>query len=259
MSLDSQLLSGIPDFSAKKEYLKRKLSLINIEPTDLQSDRLLAYYYLLTEKNKVMNLTAITEFEEVVVKHFMDSLALLSYSGRMISSNELPLKVLDLGTGAGLPGIPLKIMLGDNVNFVLADSLNKRIRFLEEVIEALGLVNITAIHGRAEDLAHDKKYREQFDYCVSRAVANLTTLSEYTLPFVKPGGEFIAYKSVGASDEEEQATRAIGILSGKVTHRENFVLPETDFDRSLIIIKKIKPCPGKYPRKAGLPSKEPLK
>lgn len=221
-----------------------------------QKEQFLKYYEYLVEKNKVMNLTAITEYEEVVVKHFLDSLAIVK-SPVFEKENLTNKRLLDMGTGAGFPGIPLKIVFPD-LSIVLLDSLNKRIGFLKEVIAMLGLNKISAIHGRAEDFAKQKDYREGFDYVVSRAVANLSTLSEYCIPYVKQGGFFISYKSAKLDEELPKAQKAIQILGGQLKDRVSFSLFGTDMERSFAIVKKIKPTPKKYPRKAGLPAKEPL-
>ena len=221
--------------------------------SEKQREQLTVYYEMLVEKNKVMNLTAITEFEDVLEKHFLDSIAVARY---VDLTGELC--VIDLGTGAGFPGMPLKIMF-PNMKITLADSLNKRILFLNEVVDALKLEGVTTVHGRAEDLAADPNYREQYDYCVSRAVANLSTLSEYCLPFVKKGGMFISYKSEKIAEEAVEAKKSITILGGKVNRQIELYLPNSDIYRNLFIIDKISKCPNKYPRKAGLPSKEPLR
>ena len=234
------------------ERLREKAAAFGIKLSDHQLEQFETYYEMLVEKNKVMNLTAITEKNEVIDKHFADSLALIK-SGVSLTGQ----KILDIGTGAGFPGIPLKIAFPE-LEIVLLDSLNKRIKFLNEVIEALGLEKITAIHGRAEDFAKQKEYREQFDYVVSRAVANLTVLSEYCLPYVKTGGTFISYKSGTVQEEAEEAEKAINILGGQVKNITYFKLPDSEIDRSLVIINKKKSTPGKYPRKAGTPLKEPL-
>ena len=234
------------------ERLREKAAAFGIKLSDHQLEQFETYYEMLVEKNKVMNLTAITEKNEVIDKHFADSLALIK-SGVSLTGQ----KILDIGTGAGFPGIPLKIAFPE-LEIVLLDSLNKRIKFLNEVMEALGLEKITAIHGRAEDFAKQKEYREQFDYVVSRAVANLTVLSEYCLPYVKTGGTFISYKSGTVQEEAEEAEKAINILGGQVKDITYFKLPDSEIDRSLVIINKKKSTPGKYPRKAGTPLKEPL-
>ncbi len=210
------------------------------------------FYELLIEYNKVMNLTAITEYDEVVKKHFVDSLAIQN----IIDLNEIQ-TLVDVGTGAGFPGIPLKIVY-PHLKVTLLDALNKRVKFLDIVIKELGLKNISAEHGRAEDFAKNKKYREKYDLCVSRAVANLSTLSEYCIPFVHLGGCFIPYKSENIDEELEQSKKAISILGGNVEDVVRFKLTDTDIGRSLIKIKKEKKTPEKYPRKAGLPSREPL-
>lgn len=240
---------------------QKGLEYIGITLTKRQIDQFLMYYELLVEKNKVMNLTAITEFEEVIEKHFIDSLLL----AKTIDLSK-PLKIIDLGTGAGFPGIPIKIAF-PQVDMVLADSLNKRIKFLNEVIEALELNcsvdgedigSVEAVHGRAEDLGRRVEYRERFDLCVSRAVANLATLSEYCLPFVKVGGYFISYKSGNVDNELEQSQKAIHMLSGDIVKCEKTSLPGTSVGRSFVIVRKNAPIHKKYPRKAGTPGKEPL-
>ena len=198
-----------------------------------------------------MNLTAITEFSEVISKHFLDSLSIIKVYRPV---NE---KILDIGTGAGFPGIPIKIAF-PNTQLVLMDSLNKRVRFLDEVIEKLNLCNIRAIHGRAEDYGREIHFREAFDICTSRAVARLSTLSEYCIPYVKVGGNFISYKSGNLAEELKEAEKAIGILGGRLIKTEEFDLPNTDIKRSLILIEKTKKTPNKYPRLVGKPSKDPL-
>ena len=227
---------------------------------DISSDQLCKfdkYYNMLIEKNKVMNLTAITEKDEVIVKHFVDSIALIPYLKDMniLSNNEL--SIIDIGTGAGFPGIPLKIMLPD-IQITLLDSLNKRVGFLNEVISELGLTKVNAIHGRAEDYALDNKYRENFNICVSRAVANLSTLSEYCLPFVEKDGYFISYKAGDCEEEINNSKNAIKLLGGKIRKVEEFILPESDASRVFVFIKKLENTNRKYPRKAGIPSKKPL-
>ena len=236
----------------KIEKLKESFGKLNISLTDKQYQQFLEYYELLVEWNKVMNLTGITEFDEVVMKHFVDSLSLV-YA---VPANK-PYKVLDMGTGAGFPGIPLKIAFPE-MEMVLLDSLNKRIKFLNEVINQLGLEKITAIHGRAEEFARKEEYREQFDLCVSRAVANLATLSEYCLPYVKKNGCFIPYKSGAIEEEMEASKKAVHVLGGKITEVKTFELPDSDISRSLVVIKKEKETPKKYPRSGGKPTKEPI-
>lgn len=217
-----------------------------------QKEQLITYYEMLIEKNKVMNLTAITEFEDVLEKHFLDSISVSRYVDFTAE-----LSVIDLGTGAGFPGMPLKIMF-PNLSITFADSLNKRILFLNEVIDALKLEGVQTVHSRAEDLAVDCNYREQYDYCLSRAVANLSTLSEYCLPFVKLGGIFISYKSGEIDEELSAAKKAIHLLGGQVKDVISFQLDGTDFGRSFVMIQKDKKTPKAYPRKSGMPSKKPL-
>lgn len=230
---------------------------INIEISDDQINCFEKYYELLIEKNKVMNLTAITDKEDVIVKHFIDSIALIPYLlDKGININN-KLKIIDIGTGAGFPGLPLKIMMPD-VKFTLLDSLNKRVSFLNEVIYELKLKDIEALHGRAEDYASDNKYREKYDICVSRAVANLSTLSEYCIPFVKEDGFFISYKAGESEEEINNSKNAIKILGGKINKVEEFILPGTDASRVFVFIRKQELTDKKYPRKAGVPAKKPL-
>ncbi|MDD4371618.1 MAG: 16S rRNA (guanine(527)-N(7))-methyltransferase RsmG [Anaerostipes sp.] len=234
------------------DKLKEKALKMGIELTNNQLNQFETYFHMIIEKNKVMNLTTITEKDEVIDKHFVDSLAFVKSNIKFENQ-----RILDIGTGAGFPGIPLKIAFPD-LEVVLLDSLNKRIIFLNEVIDKLGLKNITAIHGRAEDYAKQKEYREGFDIVVSRAVANMSTLSEYCIPYVKLNGYFMPYKSGNIENELNQAKKAIKILGGKIQDKILFNLPETDMERSLIEIKKEKTTPKRFPRKAGLPSKEPI-
>lgn len=231
-------------------YFEEQLGNYKITLTDNQKKQFITYYEMLVEKNKVMNLTAITEFHEVLEKHFLDSISLTQVWN--LNQN---LSVLDLGTGAGFPGIPLKIVFPE-LQIILADSLNKRISFLKEVIDSLGLKAIEAVHCRAEEFAHKKEYRESFDLCVSRAVANLSTLSEYCLPFVKVGGSFISYKSGECDEEVASSKKAVFILGGEIKDVHKFSLG--DSGRSFITIEKIKHTPKAYPRKAGTPSKMPI-
>lgn len=230
------------------------LSLWGITLTDIQLQQFDKFYELLIEWNEHINLTAITDKDEVYKKHFLDSLSFSQCINFTPMQNK---KVLDLGTGAGFPGIPLKILYPE-ASFTLVDSLNKRIDFLNLVINELGLNNITTVHSRAEDLARDLSFREQYDFVVSRAVANLSVLSEYCIPFVKIDGRFISYKSENALDEIDQARNAIGVLGCKKPNLIMFSLPNSDLKRVNVSIQKIKSTPDTYPRKAGIPSKKPL-
>ena len=228
------------------EYLDITLSSSQIESFN-------CYYEMLMEWNKVMNLTAITDYHETLVKHFMDSLMI----SRILDLNKIS-RMIDVGTGAGFPGIPVKIVY-PHIKLVLLDSLNKRIKFLNAVTETLELENVSTLHGRAEDYAKKPEYREKFDLCVSRAVANLSTLSEYSLPFIKKNGYFVAYKSGNCEEEIEESKNAVKILGGEIKRIDKFELPGTDMRRALVQIEKVKNTPGRYPRKAGTPAKEPLK
>ena len=234
------------------QIFETKLSELGITLNEVQKRQFLQFYELLVEWNKVMNLTGITEYEEVNEKHFVDSLSIV----KAIDMDSVE-TVIDIGTGAGFPGIPLKIAF-PNLKVVLLDSLNKRILFLNTVIDTLQLTDIQTIHGRAEDFAKQQAYRERFDLCVSRAVANLATLSEYCLPYVRVDGMFIPYKSGEITEELQQSQNAIHVLGGKVTDVVKFRLPGTEIGRSFVKIKKVQNTAKKYPRKAGLPSKEPI-
>lgn len=227
---------------------------IPLSLTELQMEQFYKYYEFLIERNKVMNLTAITELPEVVAKHFVDSLLLLKAVPEI---GEKELSCIDVGTGAGFPGIPLKIAF-PQLRVTLLDSLNKRVLFLNEVIELLGLTGVTAIHGRAEDFGRDQTHREKYDLCVSRAVANLSTLSEYCLPFVKVGGMFVPYKSGKIAEELLQAKGAVGKLGGRMEPVVSLMLPGTEAERTFVPVRKFAGTGKMYPRKAGLPSKEPL-
>ncbi|WP_026489272.1 16S rRNA (guanine(527)-N(7))-methyltransferase RsmG [Butyrivibrio sp. XBB1001] len=234
------------------------LNTFGVEISDKQLQQFNTYYELLVKWNEVMNLTAITDFEDVCKLHFVDSISACQFFD--FSSDDYSL--IDIGTGAGFPGIPLKIVF-PNLKITLFDSLNKRLNFLNEVIDKLDLNNqgsIVTLHGRAEDFASTKKdsLRETFDIAVSRAVANMSTLCEYCLPYVKVGGNFIAFKSEKASEELVKAKGAIHLLGGKLTSSNEFILPESDYSRTICIVNKVEPTSKKYPRKAGVPSKTPL-
>lgn len=238
---------------------KKDLEEFHLVLSSDQLDQFLKFYEMLIEKNKVMNLTAITEFDEVMKKHFIDSLSLVK-----VLDLQSSLTLIDVGTGAGFPGIPLKIAFPD-LQVMLLDSLQKRVGFLQEVIDELGLQKIEAVHGRAEDYAKPGQMREKFDLCVSRAVANLSVLSEYCLPYVKVGGKFISYKSDKVTVESgenkteiEQAEHSVSVLGGRLMEQKRFMLPSSDICRNLVVIEKCRPTPKQYPRKAGTANKKPL-
>ncbi len=229
-----------------QEYAKEMEIILEEE----QINQFYSYMELLITWNEKINLTAIIQPEEIILKHFVDSITINKY----IKQNA---KLIDIGTGAGFPGIPLKIIRTD-VEITLVDSLNKRINFLKEVINKLKLGNIQAIHSRAEEIGKNRVYRETFDYATSRAVANLSTLSEYLIPLVKQDGYVIAMKGSNIEEEKNQSKKAIEILGGNIEEIEKFKLPKSDITRNIIKIRKIKATPTKYPRKAGMPAKEPI-
>lgn len=237
-----------------KQFYK-DLDYFDISLSQKQVDQFMKYYELLIEWNSFMNLTAITEFDDVLKKHFVDSLSLVS-AYDCIRTKEI--SIIDIGTGAGFPGIPLKIAF-PQIRLTLLDSLQKRVNFLNEVSMQLDLKNVEFIHGRAEDFAKPALQREKYDLCVSRAVANLSTLSELCLPYVKEGGMFISYKSEKIVEESTAAKHAIEILGGIIEGQKELILPDSDIYRNLFIIRKIKSTPKKYPRKAGMPAKEPIR
>lgn len=235
------------EFSKK---MQNKLDYFEINITEKQISQLYNYMNLLIEWNEKMNLTAIVEPDEIIIKHFIDSLTINKFLNK--NSN-----LLDVGTGAGFPGIPLKI-IRDDMSIKLMDSLNKRIIFLEEVIKRLKLENITAIHSRAEELGNNKEYRQNFDYITSRAVAPLNYLVEYMIPFAKNNGKCICMKGSNIEEELKEAQTAIIKLGGKIDKIEKILIPETNIERNIIIIKKIKDTPKQYPRKPGIPKKQPI-
>ena len=240
------------------ENLSLFLEKLNIPSDEKAESRLDTYYHMVVEKNKVMNLTAITEEHEFLIKHFVDSLSVYSavpLFKEKIASEKCTL--IDVGTGAGFPGIPLKIMFPE-IQVTLLDSLQKRVNFLNEVITELGLEGITAVHSRAEDGARDPKLRDSFDLVVSRAVASLPVLSEYCLPYVRQNGLLIAYKSGDIKEELGGASHALKVLGGKLEDSPIFTLPDSDISRSFVVVRKTKPTPKAYPRKAGVIKKEPL-
>lgn len=238
------------DFNVFSNKLKETGKTINVSITDEQATKFYKYMELLLEWNEKMNLTAITEPDEVILKHFIDSIT----AERYIDKNA---KIIDIGTGAGFPGIPLSIMRND-LKITLMDSLNKRIKFLDEVVKENELLNVDTIHSRAEELARNKDFRGKFDVATSRAVASLNVLLEYMIPFVKVGGYCICMKGSNIEEELNNAKKALNVLQCKIENIETFNLPGSDYGRNIIIIKKIGETPNKYPRKAGTPAKEPL-
>lgn len=238
----------------KEEFFKEmqeKLKNLSVRFFVEQLEQFFEYMNMLIEWNEKMNLTAITEPNEIILKHFIDSITIL----KEIKDDST---IVDVGTGAGFPGIPLSIM-NPTLKITLVDSLNKRLIFLQEVVKRLKLENIEIIHARAEELGQNKKYRESFDVATSRAVANLSTLSEYLVPLVKINGKVISMKAANAHEEINAAQKAIEVLGGRIEKIDEFNLPQTDIGRTIIVINKEKITPSKYPRKAGVPGKEPIK
>ena len=233
-----------------KELMKENLKELNIDLTDLQLEQFYNYMSILIEWNKFMNLTGITDPEEVITKHFIDSLTVLDKIDKNAS-------IIDVGTGAGFPGIPVKIAFPET-KVVLLDSLNKRIKFLNEVIEKLELKDIEIIHGRAEECGRNKSYREKYDIAIARAVAPLNVLLEYLMPFVKVNGKCLCMKGSSSEEEIKNSKNAVKVLGGEIIKTEEFYIPNTDIKRRIVQVNKIKETSNKYPRKAGTPSKEPL-
>lgn len=243
----------------KEEFLLSCFEKIGVTLNKRQACQFLKYYDMLIEWNNMFNLTSITEYEDVCIKHFVDSCSLVFAYNGFEKTNEFfsGKSLVDVGSGAGFPGIPLKILFPE-LSITLIDSLDKRVKFLNAVIDALELEKISAVHGRVEDLAKNKDYREVFDFSTARAVAALPVLCEYCLPFVKVGGHFIALKSEKANEEINISSHALSVLGGEVSNISSFVLPDNVSSRSIIDISKVASTPMTYPRKAGTPSKKPL-
>lgn len=241
------------------EILKVGAGKMGIEISNEEAEKFISYKDILLEWNKKMNLTAITEDREIIVKHFLDSLSCIQdkYLPIQLKNSQDRVRLIDVGTGAGFPGIPLKIVL-PNIELTLLDSLKKRIGFLQELSKELRLDGVEFIHGRAEDLGKNKNYREKYDYAVSRAVASLNVLVEYCMPFVKVGGYFICQKGPNLEEEIREAERAIKLLGGEIVDQIKADIPFSDRDHNILLIKKIKQSPSKYPRKAGRPTKDPI-
>lgn len=235
------------------ETLQRAFDELDILYDGQTIDKFKKYMELILEWNEKINLTAITEKDEFIKKHYIDSVLCHNFSELRKSE-----KVIDVGTGGGFPGIPLALLFPEK-QFVLMDSLNKRLKVIDDLTAKLDILNVTTVHGRAEDMGRSKEHREKYDICVSRAVANLATLSEYCLPFIKKGGNFLAYKGSKAEEEIKESSKAIFLLGGKIVREERMTLSGFDLDHNIIVINKVKNISAKYPRKTGTPSKEPLK
>lgn len=244
----------MPYTDFENQIQKSFFEIIGVNLSKEQCQMFFDYMNILIEKNKVMNLTTITEPSEIIMKHFVDSAILVKFFGKELLDNK---KVIDIGTGAGFPGLPLAIICPET-KFVLSDTLGKRISFLKEVVEGISVKNVELIKARAEDLGNDLKFREQFDYSVSRAVSRVSVLSEYTLPFIKVGGKLIAYKMDDCEEELKEGLKAITTLGGMFHVKHSYTLKPDEPKRCLLVIDKIKSTPKKYPRKAGTPNKEPI-
>lgn len=253
VKVDKEVNEDIKSSKINLDFFEDDLSKLGLSLDDDQKDIFYKYYQSLVTYNNIVNLTSITDFHEVFIKHFVDSLSIV----KILDINKCTF-LIDMGTGAGFPGLPIKIMFPD-LKVVLVDSLQKRVDFLNAVIEQCNIKDISVIHSRAEDLCRtDNTQREKYDLCVSRAVAKLNVLEEYCLPYVKIGGHFISYKSGNSSDEINEANNAVKKLGGKIVSSETFVLPNSDIARCLVDTVKLQPTNSKFPRKAGTPSKKPL-
>ncbi len=237
----------LQEFTSKFNGLANK---INIQINNDKIEKFYQFMNLMLEWNEKINLTAITEPDEVILKHFIDSLTIEKY----VKDNT---NLIDIGTGAGFPGIPISI-IKDKCDITLMDSLNKRIKFLDDVVQNINVNNVQTVHARAEELAKNEKFREKYDYATSRAVASLNILLEYMLPFVKINGYCICMKGANIQEELQKSKNALNILGGVIENIEKFELPNSDITRNIIVVKKVRSTPSKYPRKAGMPSKEPL-
>lgn len=235
------------------KILKDALEKLNIEAADSRLSAFKTYMDGILELNSSINLTAITDPGEFIIKHYVDSAVCLNYEEYKGAK-----RIIDVGTGAGFPGIPLAI-LSEDKEFVLMDSLNKRLKIIDKLSSEAGITNVTTIHARAEELARNKEHREKYDLCVSRAVANLATLSEYCLPFIKTGGWFMAYKGPDADEEIRVASKAIEVLGGRIEEVRDAKMEEYGISHRIVLIKKVRSTPKTYPRKAGTPSEKPIK
>ena len=233
-----------------KDLLIEGASKLDIALNETKANQFMTFMDMLTETNKSLNLTAITEPEEIITKHFLDSLTACSFIPESAS-------VIDVGCGAGFPGLPVKIARED-ISLTLLDSLNKRLAFIESVLKSTGISGANCVHARAEDGGRDKTHREKYDIALSRAVANMAVLSEYCLPYVKTGGLFLALKGPAAPEELKNAEKAIKTLGGEIAEVSEVTVPFTDLLHKIVVVKKVKPCPKEYPRKAGTPSKKPI-
>lgn len=232
----------------------QELSNHNFKITEEQEEQFKIYFKELVETNKVVNLTRITEENEVYLKHFFDSVTPLFTFNEVFKKGA---SLCDVGAGAGFPSIPLKILM-PSLKVTIVDSLAKRLKFLEGLIQKLNLSDVELVHGRAEDVGQNSKYREKFDLVTARAVANMTVLSEYCLPLVKKGGYFIALKGPKATEELSDSKKALSTLGGKLIKDEELTLPDSDEERTLVLVEKVKNTPKKYPRQAGTPRRKPI-